>query len=650
MRLGWAQRLGTTALIASLSVATLAITGPSMAIAEEIQLAQDEGPAQRPGFRRSGGKRRATWPESQPVEADTADDRKKEAAPARVPISAPDVIQPRPARRRVREQPQPAPDGSSGGAGQGASASQAPNYDFVGVPDRWRIVEAIGVNERWYDPYNQNTLKGDRPILGTKDWFLELALVSDTVVEPRYIPVPAGISVTNASTPLDIFGDGQQLIVEQNFIASVAIIKGDTAFRPPDWEFRATGVINLNYVSANEVGLLNADPLQGDTRFDWKGSLTELFVDKHLWNKSDRFDFDSLRVGILSFESDFRGFLFQDANLGARLFGNFAGNRLQYNLAYFRRIEKDANSGLPDLFELRRDDVITANLYYQDFPVLGFTQQFSLTYNRNREGEDPAPVLNVNQFRERPAPFGAAKPHNYDVVYLGLNGDGHFDRLNFMYSFYYAVGKDDFQPVAQAETDINAFFLAMESSLDFDWYRVKLFGLFSSGDAQPENDTATGFDAIFENPNFAGADTSYWVRNNIPLVFGGGVELTGRNAILPSLRTSKLQGQSSFVNPGLGLVGMGADFDILPQLRFVTNISWLTFHHTEPLQVLRQQKNIDNSIGWDISGALLYRPFFTENIVLRLSGAVLVPGQGLRDLYPDNKTFYSVLTNLVLTY
>ncbi|MEM9232684.1 MAG: hypothetical protein AAGA69_00420, partial [Pseudomonadota bacterium] len=34
------------------------------------------------------------------------------------------------------------------------------------VPDRWRLVEAIGVEEKWYDPYNQNTLKGDRPILG----------------------------------------------------------------------------------------------------------------------------------------------------------------------------------------------------------------------------------------------------------------------------------------------------------------------------------------------------------------------------------------------------------------------------------------------------------------------------------------------------
>jgi hypothetical protein len=37
--------------------------------------------------------------------------------------------------------------------------------DQIPVPDRWRLIESLGlVRERWFDPYNQNTLKGDRPI------------------------------------------------------------------------------------------------------------------------------------------------------------------------------------------------------------------------------------------------------------------------------------------------------------------------------------------------------------------------------------------------------------------------------------------------------------------------------------------------------
>src|SRR3546814_10353602 len=37
--------------------------------------------------------------------------------------------------------------------------------DQLPIPDRWRLIETLGVvKERWFDPYNQNTYKGDRPI------------------------------------------------------------------------------------------------------------------------------------------------------------------------------------------------------------------------------------------------------------------------------------------------------------------------------------------------------------------------------------------------------------------------------------------------------------------------------------------------------
>ena len=61
----------------------------------------------------------------------------------------------------------------------------------------------------------------------------------------------------------------------------------------------------------------------------------------------------------------------------------------------------------------------------------------------------------------------------------------------------------------------------------------------------------TGFDAIFENPIFAGADTSYWIRQAIPFAGGGrAVTINGRNGVLIDLRSSKEQGQSNFNNPG----------------------------------------------------------------------------------------------------
>ena len=52
--------------------------------------------------------------------------------------------------------------------------------EFAAVPDRWRIVSALGYPERWWDPYNgNNVLKGDRPAFGG-EWFVSFNLISDS--------------------------------------------------------------------------------------------------------------------------------------------------------------------------------------------------------------------------------------------------------------------------------------------------------------------------------------------------------------------------------------------------------------------------------------------------------------------------------------
>ena len=46
-------------------------------------------------------------------------------------------------------------------------------FEMLPVPDRWRLADEIGVKDNPLNPYQQSTLKGDRPIFG-EDWFLEL--------------------------------------------------------------------------------------------------------------------------------------------------------------------------------------------------------------------------------------------------------------------------------------------------------------------------------------------------------------------------------------------------------------------------------------------------------------------------------------------
>lgn len=534
------------------------------------------------------------------------------------------------------------------------------------VPDRWRIMQALGFRFPLHDPYNQNVLKGDLPVGDdpwlrerfpelartlSPDWFFTLGVVSDTLLEARRLPTPVGIQTSERPGSVDLFGRGRQSTVAQTVVVSLALVKGNTTFKPPDYEFRFVPAFNVNQSRVEERRALRVDPRAGDRRSDTHVGVQEWFADVHLRNVSPRYDFDSVRAGIQPFTTDFRGFLFQDVPFGVRLFGTRDNNFWQYNAGWFRRLEKDTNSGLNDIAaRMRRDDVFVANAYRQDFPVPGFTSQATAVLDVNREGEGA--YYNNNGFLERPASLGDERPRDYTVGYLGYNGDGHFGRWNVQASVYAALGRDERHPLAGRPQDIRAGFAAVELSRDFSWIRLRLSALASSGDRDPFDGRATGFDAIFENPQFAGADTSFWIRQAVPLVGGGGVVLSGRNGVLPSLRSSKEQGQSNFVNPGLLLVGMGADADLLPELRVTGNLSYLRFQDTTVLGVLRNQAPPARDIGWDVSAAMQYRPFMSQNVVLNLSAAALFPGKGMKQLYDEDRRGpqYSLLFNLILSY
>jgi len=535
--------------------------------------------------------------------------------------------------------------------------------DSIAIPDRWRLIQTLGlVKENFWDPYNQNTYKGDRPINKAKvpwlpikgdDWFFVLNAVSDTVVEPRSLPLPVGIQYPARPGSNDVFGRPTSLIASQTFIASASLIKGNTAYKPPDVEWRVTLAYNMNYVEVPEKRILYVQPTKGRTRFDQFLGVQEAFLDYHVRNTSDRYDFESLRVGIQPFQADFRGFLFNDNQLSFRYFGNRDNNRFSYNLFLAWRLEKDTNSGLNSIVQSPRQDyVFIGNIYRQDFPMVGLTSELIAAVNINREANQTK--ADDNGFPIRPALIGNLQGRDYDVAYLGYGVDGRLGRLNLTAFGYTALGEDRDNVFTGRPADIRAFFGAAELSYDRNWMRFRLSGLYASGDDDAFDDTEKGFSAIFENPVFAGADTSYWIRQPVPFIGGGrAISINGRNGILNDLRSSKEQGQSNFINPGTILVGAGADFDLTPTLRVSTNANHLWFENTAVLQTLRSEGSIPKDIGWDLSAAATWRPKANQNIVLRLSGAVLVPGDGFNDLFTNfdgDENYYSILANIVLTY
>jgi hypothetical protein len=516
----------------------------------------------------------------------------------------------------------------------------------------------------WY-PYQRSLLKGDVPIIG-QDIFLNLTASANSVTEFKRVPTASGVS---AAVPgaYEFYGQSEQTSIQNNLAFELNLFKGETVFRPVDWAIKLEPVYNINYLSAEETGVVSPDPrgsiygnnnspppnnggvqnpddidalLNGQTgpAGSFRGkrhtdrtkdffALQQAFVELHLRDLSENYDFVSVRAGNQPFNADFRGFLFNDVNLGVRLFGNYANNLYQYNLAVFSMREKDTYSEL-NTFDARDQEVFVANIYRQDFIWKGYTTEFSLVGNFDHGGI----YYNEAGGIVRPAPIGTVRPHDVNVMYLGWGGDGHIGRFNISHQFYEAIGRDDLNGLAGHGVDINAQMAALELSYDRDWARYKFSFLYASGDGNATDDTASGFDTVLDNPNFTGGPFSYWTHQGFNL--GGTlVNLKTPSSLVPSLRAGKAEGQANFVNPGVFIFGLGAEFDVTPKLRTFLNANYIRFAETDSIKTALLTDKVDNEVGWDLSFGLQYRPLLTDNIIFSGGFGVLLPGAGFKDIY-----------------
>ncbi|MBL8186774.1 MAG: hypothetical protein JNK38_02135 [Acidobacteria bacterium] len=547
--------------------------------------------------------------------------------------------------------PQDKPLGAAG-ASRDKRKPSAEDAEFMVIRDRWRI--GVPEDPRFskgdiLNPYRQNVLKGDYPIIGN-NIFMNISLASESDFTVRRIPVPQDVSSERPGS-FEFFGRGRQEIFNQNFIFSMDLFKGDASFKPVDWRFKVTGIANFNLLNVRERGITNIDVRRGTLRRDGFNSIEEVFFEYRLGDttkilpflrgkgsqagRSPEFDTTSVRVGIQPFTSDFRGFIFSDSNLGARLFGNFKNNRWQYNLAYFHMLEKETNSGLNTInfaeTDFRNQQVYIANIYRQDTFVKGYTTQFSLHYNDDR----PTTEYDQNGFLVRPARIGRVTPHRIRSGYFGWTGDGHFGRMNITHAAYQVIGRDTFNQIANRATRINAQMAAAELSIDYDYIRYRVGAFYSSGDSKPLDDTGRGFDAILDNTSFAGGKFSFWNSQALRLTQTG-VALVEPRSLIPSLRSSKIQGQANFVNPGLTLYNAGIDVDVTPKLRGFLNYNYLRFNRTEPLELALFQPAIRHEIGHDLGVGFIYRPLLNENIVIVGGASGLRPGVGFTDIFSSN--------------
>lgn len=547
---------------------------------------------------------------------------------------------------RMRPLPTEPLPGATVADGSAPTQSQIDEFErsnFIPIRDRWRIGYAGGL----LDPYSQNILKGDYPIIG-QDIFFNFIGVSDSLFEARKLPTPQGISREQAGSA-EFFGQGRQLFFNQNFVASFELFQGSTGFKPRDWAVRITPVFNVNYLNLQERNGVNLDVREGTNRTDNQIAFQEAFVEKRLFDISRNYDFVSVRVGIQGFTSDFRGFIFSDNEPGIRFFGNFGNNRYQWNTAYFNFLEKDTNSQL-NSFELRNRQVVVANLYRQDFIWQGYTTQLSFHHDRDDSGtQDPnGQQYDRNGFLVRPSRVGDSRPHNVRSYYLGWAGDGHIGRFNLSHAFYQVLGDVTRDSIAGRPVSINAQLAALELSYDIDWLRPKVSVFYASGDRNPTDGTARGFDSILDNVNFAGSGFSFWNRQGLGLTQTG-INITNRSSLLNDFRSSKTQGQAQFVNPGVIVANVGLDAELTPKLKAILNFNYLWFAATEPLKYVLHQSKVRNTIGADYSVGLIYRPLLNQNIVLSGGFAYFTPANGFKDIQ-EGGNLYSAFFSATLTF
>ena len=536
---------------------------------------------------------------------------------------------------------------------------------YNAVPNRWALEQPdyrrypqrgdyVYTKSHWYDPFHHNRFKGDEPIwpeLLGQQVFLNITASSESFFDGRRVPSPSNVSAERPGSS-GFFGKGEQAFFDQTLRFTFDLFHGDAAFKPVDWRIRITPELSLNNLKVRELGLVGPDPRSGTNRFDEHVGFQEAFVEAKLRDLGPNYDFVSARAGIQQFNADFRGFLFVDEQPALRIFGNLHSGRIEYNLAYFHFLEKNSNSGL-NSFDRRHQQVLLGNVYLQDFFFPGYTAEFVAAWNK----DDPSLHYDDNGFLVRPAPIGnvinqtpGAGPilHGVRVGYFGWLGSGHIHRLNLTHAFYQALGEDTFNPIAGRRVTINAQMAAAEISYDRDWIRYRVSTFYTSGDANPPDGRARGFDSIVDLPNFAGGLFSFWNREAVRLL-GSGILLTTPGSLIPSLRSSKEEGQASFVNPGIFLANAGADFEITPKLRGFANFNFLRFERTEPLEFLLFQSPIHHTIGEDFGLGVEYRPPLTENIVLTGGASALQPGQGFKDIY-TGRTLFSLFGSVKFTF
>ena len=344
----------------------------------------------------------------------------------------------------------------------------------------------------------------------------------------------------------------------------------------------------------------------------------------------------NIRAGIQDYKSDLIGSIYSDTDLGVRVTGTYKG--IDWSLYGTNRLENDLLSDFNQITSFRDQQVYIAHLQFN----IGKTiVKPSIHFNIDEEGDHG---------RGR-----VGREEDVETFYVGFTTYGPIGPVNLLTGFYGVFGDQDNVSLVGAiplrDQNVRAFVGYFDVSYPVLNGKITPHtGVFyASGDNDPFDGDATGFDAISDHVDVWGSN-GFMIGDRVSLGALGGRTVMRHDSPYTSLRDT--DANSNFVNPGAVAVNFGLNTKPFDKLSLDTNFTQFWWRATDSLEAiiaaLGTPNNLGNTLGFELNMEANYK--LTDKLNINASGTIYKTHQEMRKIYGDNDLLAKITAGIQFNF
>ena len=344
----------------------------------------------------------------------------------------------------------------------------------------------------------------------------------------------------------------------------------------------------------------------------------------------------NIRAGIQDYKSDLIGSIYSDTDLGVRVTGTYKG--IDWSLYGTNRLENDLLSDFNQITSFRDQQVYIAHLQFN----IGKTiVKPSIHFNIDEEGDHG---------RGR-----VGREEDVETFYVGFTTYGPIGPVNLLTGFYGVFGDQDNVSLVGAiplrDQNVRAFVGYFDVSYPVLNGKITPHtGVFyASGDNDPFDGDATGFDAISDHVDVWGSN-GFMIGDRVSLGALGGRTVMRHDSPYTSLRDT--DANSNFVNPGAVAVNIGLNTKPFDKLSLDTNFTQFWWRATDSLEAiiaaLGTPNNLGNTLGFELNMEANYK--LTDKLNINASGTIYKTHQEMRKIYGDNDLLAKITAGIQFNF